>query len=63
MKVKFTLEEIISQEFEADVSSLENAYDEIRQQYKDGKLVLENPTVTQVNVLIGTDSSWIDLHI
>ena len=67
MKVKVTIEEIISQKFEVEVSSLDNAYDEVRQMYKDGKLVLENPSLTEANVMIpdeyGEETDWNNLHV
>ena len=67
MKVRVTIEEIISQKFEVEVSSLDNAYDEVRQMYKDGKLVLENPSLTEANVMIpdeyGEETDWSNLHV
>ena len=66
MKVRVTIEEIISQKFEVEVSSLDNAYDEVRQMYKDGKLVLENPSLITANVLIRDDcgeGNWRSLRI
>lgn len=67
MKTKVIIEEVISQEFEVEVSSLDNAYDEVRQMYKDGKLVVDNPTLTQANVMIpdenGEETDWSDLHV
>ena len=52
MKVEAIIEEVISQTFEVEVSSMENAYDEIRKMYHDGKLVVENPMLTEANVMI-----------
>lgn len=50
-KVKVTIEETISQEFEVEVENIDNAYDEVRAMYKSGKLVVEDATVTET--LIG----------
>lgn len=38
MKAKIVVEEVISQEFEVGVSDLNNAYDEVRQMYRDKKI-------------------------
>lgn len=67
MKVKAIIEEVISKEFEVEVSSLENAYDEIRKMYKDGKLILEDPCLTEANLMVveedGSDGGWNNLHV
>ena len=67
MKVKAIIEEVISQEFEVEVTSLENAYEEIRQMYKDQKLILENPSLTEANLMIveenGEEGDWNNLHV
>lgn len=67
MKTKVIIEEVISQKFEVEVSSLDNAYDEVRQMYRDGKLIVDNPTLTQANVMIpdenGEETDWSDLHV
>ena len=67
MKTKVIIEEVISQEFEVEVSSLDNAYNEVRKMYRDGKLVVDNPTLTQANVMIpdenGEETDWSDLHV
>lgn len=67
MKIKVIIEEVISQEFEVEVSSLDNAYDEVRQMYRDGKLVVDDPKLTQANVMIpdenGEETDWSDLHV
>ena len=67
MKTKVIIEEVISQTFEVEVSSLDNAYDEVRKMYRDGKLVVDNPTLTQANVMIpdenGEETDWSDLHV
>ena len=67
MKTKVIIEEVISQEFEVEVSSLDNAYDEVRKMYRDGKLVVDNPTLIQANVMIpdenGEETDWSDLHV
>ena len=67
MKAKVAIEEIITQTFEVEVSSLDNAYDEVRKMYRDGKLVVDNPTLIQANVMIpdenGEETDWSDLHV
>ena len=67
MKTKVIIEEVISQEFEVEVSSLDNAYNEVRKMYRDGKLVVDNPTLIQANVMIpdenGEETDWSDLHV
>lgn len=69
MKIKVTIEEVISQEFEVEVSSLNNAYEEVREKYKAGELILENPGLTQANVMIQDEdgtydrADWSDLHV
>ena len=69
MKVKATIEEVISQTFEVEVSSIDDAYDEIQEMYKSGKLVVENPTLTEANLMVTTDEEdfvegcWTNLHI
>ena len=67
MKVKVIIEEIISQTFEVEVNDLDNAYEEIREMYKNGKLVVEDPCLTEANVNIcdenGEVTDWLDLHV
>lgn len=67
MKVKVIIEEVINQTFEVEVSDLNNAYEEIRKMYKDGKLVVEDPRLTEANVNIcdenGEVTDWLDLHV
>ena len=67
MKVKIAIEEIITQTFEVEVSDLNKAYDEVRQMYKDGKLVVEDPTLVEANVIIygenGEETDWNNLHV
>lgn len=67
MKIKVIIEETISQEFEVEVSSLDNAYDEIRGMYRAGKLFVDNPTLIQANLGICDESGqvgdWNDLHV
>lgn len=54
--MKVTIEEIVSQEFEVpDGSTLED----IRSLYKEEKLVLNNPSLVEANVLMDVDESWI----
>lgn len=66
-KVKVIIEEVISQTFEVEVSDIHNAYKEIRKKYRDGELVLENPSLTEANVMILDENSeetdWVNLHV
>ena len=69
MKVKAIIEEVVSQEFEVELSSLDNAYDEIRTKYKNKQLIVEDPKLTQANVMIQDEDrtfdrgDWVDLHV
>ena len=69
MKVKVIIEETISQEFEVEVSDIDNAYDEIRMKYKNAELVLDNASLNNANVLIledgqnDSESDWLDLYV
>ena len=67
MKVKIAIEEVISQEFEVEVSSLENAYEEIREKYMAGLIELNPGEVQSASLLIkdddSSDSDWLDLHV
>lgn len=66
MKVKITIEEVIAQEFEVEVSSNEAAYDEIREMYKTGKLVVEDPTLVEANVFLPDEVNggcWVNFDI
>lgn len=67
MKIKFTIEKVISQDFEMEVSSVENAYDEIRKAYKEGRIVVDKPQLTEANVSIhdenGEAGDWNNLHV
>jgi len=67
MKVKVIIEEVISQTFEVEVSDLDNAYEEIREKYKKGEVVVVDPCLTEANVNIcdekGEVTDWLDLHV
>lgn len=67
MKVKVAIEEVISQTFEVEVSSYENAYKEIRAKYKAGKIVVEDPTLIEANCMIfdedGVETDWRNMHV
>lgn len=66
-KIKVTIEEVISQVFEVEVTDMEHAYEEVRQMYRDGKLVLEDADVTCASVALHEFdedvSDWLDLHV
>ena len=68
MKVKVAIEEVITQTFEVEVSSLNNAYEEIRAKYKSGEIVVEDPTLIEANCMIfdernGNETDWVSMHI
>lgn len=52
MKRKVIIEEVISQTFEVELNDIESEYDQIRNMYKTGKLVVYDPSLTQANVMI-----------
>ncbi len=60
MKYKITIEETISQEFEIEADSCEEAQEKGIELYKAGELVLDNPQVTDRNILAGEESSWVN---
>lgn len=67
MKKKVIIEEVISQTFEVELNDEESEYDQVRKLYIDGKLVVEDPSLTQANVMIydenGEETDWSDLHV
>ena len=67
MKRKVTIEEIISQEFIVDIPEGVDEYKFVREKYKDGTLVVENPALIQASVMIndenGEETDWNDLHV
>lgn len=67
MKVKVTIEEVISQTFEIEVDEKKDAYEKIRSMYKNGDLVVENPSLIEANVMIydenGDETDWNNLHV
>ena len=67
MKVKVTIEEVISQMFEIEVDEKEDVYEKIRSMYKNGDLVVENPSLIEANVMIydenGDETDWNNLHV
>ena len=67
MKRTIIIEEVISQEFVVDIPEGANEYEFVREMYKEGKLVVEDPGLTQANVMIcdenGEETDWSDLHV
>ena len=67
MKRTVVIEEVVSQEFIVDIPEGVNEYKFIREKYKDGILVVENPALIQANVMIcdkdGLETDWNDLHV
>lgn len=50
MKIKVIIEEVISQTFEVEVSDMSNAYEEVREKYRDGILELNNANLIESTV-------------
>ena len=68
MKVKVIIEEIRTQTFEVEVSNLDNAYEEIRDDYKNGFIVLDgNAQLLEANMMIsdenGGETNWLNMQI
>lgn len=67
MKRKVIIEEVISQTFEVELNDDESEYDQIRNMYEIGRIVVYNPSLTQANVMIcdenGEETDWNDLHV
>lgn len=67
MKVKIIIEEVITQTFEVDIDEGKNTYDQIRTMYKNGDLVVEDPTLIEASVMIydenGDETDWSNLHV
>lgn len=65
-KIKFVLEEVISQTFKIEVPEGVDVYEYIREQYKNENIIINDPTLTQVNVMIHDEDGegdWVDLHV
>ena len=52
MKVKIIIEETISKEFEVEVNNIENAYNEIRDKYRMGEIVVEDANLIDAQLAI-----------
>ena len=68
MKVKVIIEEIRTQTFEVEVSNLDNAYEEIRDDYKNGFIKLSRDAqVLEANMTIadenGDGTEWRNMHV
>lgn len=67
MKKKIIIEEVVSQEFEIEVSEDDDIYKKVRELYKSGELVLNNSKLTEANVMVldedGGESDWVNLHV
>lgn len=59
IKVKIVIEETISQELEVEVNSIETAYDEIRDMYRNCEIVVENGNLIDAQLGIFDDSRQI----
>lgn len=60
MKIKITIEETISQEFEVEVSSIENAVTEVQEMYRDGRIVVDNANLLDVQLGIHDKDGVVD---
>ena len=67
MKRTVIIEEVISQEFVVDIPEGVDEYEFVRKKYKDGTLIVDDPSLTQANVMIfdedGEETDWCDLHV
>lgn len=61
MKKEIIIEEVISQRFEIECENEDDIIDIVRDKYRNGELVLDNPTVTSVEMLEDELSGWITL--
>ena len=52
MKIKIIIEETISKKLEVEVSSIENACDEIRDMYRKGEIVIEDANLIDAQLAI-----------
>lgn len=66
-KREIIIEEIVSQKFEINVNENLSIYDQVRNMYKTSKLIVDNPTLTEANVMIcdenGNETDWVNLHV
>jgi hypothetical protein len=66
--MKVIIEETISQEFDVEIpEDVTNKYDYVRELYKSGELVVENPGLVDAKFAIEDDydqgdNSWVDMH-
>ena len=68
MKIKVIIEEIRTQTFEVEVSNLENAYEEIRDDYVNGFIKLsKDAQVLEANMMVpdenGEETSWSNMQV
>ena len=55
MKVKFTIVEVIGQDFEMEFEDGADAYAEIEKLYRNGKLVVDNASLIRADVFFDED--------
>lgn len=64
---RVVIEEVLSQEFEVELNSNEDAYQQVREMYKNKKLPMTIPRKVQVNAMIydenNCETDWSDLHL
>lgn len=62
MKVKVSIEEIITKSFEVEVSNIKDAKEEIKRMYQDKKLDMSGANVLETSVMIcdkaGNETEW-----
>ena len=62
MKRKIIIEETITQEFEVEITNPDEGFEEIREMYKNGTLIINNPTLIDAQLTIldenGQVSDW-----
>ena len=62
-KFKVTIEELLSQEFEIEAPSEDELYDTVEKLYRNGKLILDNPSLIHTGVQLSEDSQFVDIPI
>ncbi len=61
MEYKVTIEETISQEFIIKVNSEDELKDIIYDDYRNGKLILDNPSLLDTKININNSNEWIKI--
>ena len=66
MKVTVVIEEVISQSFEIEVENMDDIYEVVPRKYKNGELVVDNPTLVETSFQVIDDqnnecTNWINI--